>query len=191
MLAPTLGFLALLVGIATTWLMVSGPTVEQDPDARFWYGFCGLSVVAPLALGAALVNPWAGVAVLGAVSGACLATCSYLGRAAVRRSAAETGSRLAAEHSALEERHDLVLRAWSRYELDPAAAIENPGMNDVQLPQTAAVARALARAEQLRNSQGAPASEVPGSGYRQSVIELEAAFRRAERDLANPPGRLA
>jgi hypothetical protein len=189
-LAPTLGLLAVFMGIATTRFMVAGPTPEQDPDARFWYGFCGLSVVAPLALGAALVNPWAGAAVSAAVFGACFATCRYLRREAERRTAAEAGSRLAAEQSALEARHENVLKAWSRYELDPAAAIEHPGMNDVHVPETAEVATALAQAELLRNLAPLPASDGAGTGYRQAVTDLEAAFRRAEQALVNPPGRL-
>lgn len=188
MLAPTLGLFAMLVGIGTTWLVVSGPALKQDPDARFWYGFSGLSVLAPLALGAAVLNPLAGVAVLAAVSGSCLATCRFLTREAKRRSAAEAGSRLAAARSACEARHDLVLRAWSRYELDPAAAIENPGMNDVHLPETAALARALGRAEQLRHRRPAQDSDGQGVDYPQAVIELESAFRRA---LASSPGPLA
>jgi hypothetical protein len=147
-------------------------------------------VVAPLALGAALVSPWAGAAVSAAVFGTCVATCRYLRREAERRTTAEAGSRLAAEHSALEARHDHVLKAWSRYELDPAAAIENPGMNDVHVPETAEVAMALAQAEHLRNSLGAPDSDGAGAGYRQAVIDLEAAFRRAEQALVDSPGRL-
>jgi hypothetical protein len=188
-LAPTLGLLAMLLGMATAWLMLSGPSLEQDPDARFWYGFCGFCVLAPLALGAALANPWAGVAVLLAACGACLATHRFLVREAAQRTAAQTGSRLVAEHSAFESRHDQVLRQWSRYELDPAAAIASPGMNDVDVPETAALARALAQAEHLRGLHPNGAADGAGSDYRQAVIDLESAFTRAEQSLAGSSGR--
>lgn len=189
MLAPTLGLLAMLLGIASAWLMVSGPSLEQDPDARFWYGFCGFCVLAPLALGAALLNPWAGVAVLVAACGACLATYRFLVHEAAQRTAAEVDSRLAAGHSAFEARHDQVLRGWSRYELDPAAAIQSPGMNDVHFPETAALAKALAQAEHLRGRQPTGAADGIGTDYRRAVIELESAFTLAEQSLSVSPGR--
>ncbi|MCV9993709.1 hypothetical protein OIU93_05260 [Paeniglutamicibacter sp. ZC-3] len=190
MLSPILGLLAMLLGMATAWLMVSGPSLEQDPDARFWYGFCGFCVLAPLALGAALVNPLAGVAVLVAACGACLATHRFLVHEAMQRTAVQTGSRLLAEHSAFESRHDQVLRQWSRYELDPAAAIASPGMNDVEVPETAALAKALAQAERLRGRQPNGAVDGVRVDYRRAVIELESAFTRAEQSLAGSSGRM-
>lgn len=187
MLAPTLGLLAVLVGIATTSLMISRPAPEQDPDARFWYGFAGLCVLAPLVLGAALLDPGRAAALLAAVSGGCLASGRFLVRLTRRRAAAEAGDRLDAELSAFEARHDLVLRAWCRYELDPAAAIENPSMHDVRVPETSALARALARAEHLRPGGSLREPDGTGAAYRQSVIELESAFRHAEDALAIAP----
>lgn len=189
MLVPILGLLALAVGIGTTWLMASGPTVERDPDARFWYGFCGFCVLAPLVLGTVLLDPWAGAGMLAALACTCLAACGYLRRAAVLRAEADARSRAAAEHLALEERHDRVLRAWGRYELDPAAAIESPGMNDVRVPETGELARALARAERLRRNPPDPGPGSTAAGYGHAVAELESAFRRAEQRLGRAPAR--
>lgn len=191
MLGPTLCLLAMPVGIIATWLMVSRPVPEQDPDARFWYGFAGLCVLAPLVVGAALLDPGTAAALLGATLGGCLATGRLLAHLARRRAAAEADALRDAELLAFEARHDLVLRAWCRYELDPAAAIGNPGMHDVRVPETSALAKALARAEHLRRDRAFREPDGTGAAYRQSVIDLEAAFRRAERALAIAPGHAA
>ena len=181
MLGAALGLLATLVGVATVWLVRTRPVNEQDPDAGFWLGFSGFCVLAPLAVGAASMDRWAAVAVFIAVPCSCVATGRLATRSARRKSDANATHRLAAEHAALMSRHDRVLRQWSRYELEPDAALAHPGMNDVNAPETAALAGALAAAEQLRRC--TPTAQSAGSApdYRQAVIRLEAAFRQAER----------
>ncbi|MBP2374969.1 hypothetical protein [Paeniglutamicibacter psychrophenolicus] len=180
MLAPTLGALAMLAGVLTTWVVNTRPASEQDPDARFWYVFTGAWVVAPLVLGASVIDRGIGVATVAAVAGTVLAANKYSSRVFRRRVDAEHQSILAAEHSALAARHESVLRAWSRYELDPEAAINHPSMNDVGSPPTAALVRALAAAEDLRLQHPEQESGGVDAGYRQAVIELETAFRQAE-----------
>lgn len=170
----------MLAGVLTTWVVNTRPASELDPDARFWYLFTGTCVVAPLVVSATVFDRWIGVATLAAVAGAVLAANKYSSRVFRRRADAEHESILAAEHSAFAARHESVLRAWSRYELDPEAALNHPSMNDVRNPPTAALVRALAAAEDLRHRRQEPASSGSGADYRQAVIALEAAFRHAE-----------
>ncbi|MDO5745213.1 MAG: hypothetical protein Q4P23_12175, partial [Micrococcaceae bacterium] len=139
MLAPVLGAFAMLAGALTVRLIRTRPATEQDPDAPFWYAFTGVCVMAPLVLGAAILDPWLGMAIVVAVTVTVLATDKVSTGALQRRIAGENDCLVANEHALLAARHDSVLRAWSRYELDPAAALEYPGMNDVSIPATAAL----------------------------------------------------
>lgn len=191
MLAPILGALAMLAGVLTTWVVNTRPASEQDPDARFWYLFTGACVVGPLVLGATVLDRWIGVATLAAVAGGILAANNYSSRIVRRRVGAKHESILEAEHCALAARHEAVLRAWGRYELDPEAAINHPTMNDVGHPRTAALVRALAAAEHLRRQRPEPASNRVGANYRQAVLDLEAAFRHAEQAAERGPGDAA
>lgn len=190
-LAPILGALAMLAGVLTTWIVNTRPASEQDPDARFWYVFTGACVAAPLVLGATVIDRWIGVATLAAVAGTVLAANKYSCRIFRIRVAAEHESILAAEHSALAARHESVLRAWSRYELDPEAAINHPSMNDVSKPPTAALVRALAAAEDIRHHRQEHASGGADADYRQAVLDLEAAFRHAQLAAERMPGDAA
>ena len=95
-LAPILGTLAMLAGVLTTWVVNTRPASEQDPDARFWYVFTGACVVAPLVLGATVVDRWIGVATLATVAGTVLAANNYSSRIFRRRLDAEHASILAA-----------------------------------------------------------------------------------------------
>ncbi|RAX51269.1 hypothetical protein DQ353_02570 [Arthrobacter sp. AQ5-05] len=187
-LAPILGALAMLAGVLTTWVVNTRPASEQDPDARFWYVFTGACVAAPLVLGATVIDRGIGVATLATVAGTVLAANKYSSHILRRRVDAEHDSILAAEHSDLAARHETVLRAWSRYELDPEAAINHPSMNDVGNPPTAALVRALAAAEDLRHHRQELPSSRSGADYRQAVLELEAAFRHAELAGGRMPG---
>lgn len=195
MLAPVLGVLAMLASALTVWFARTRPATDEDPDARFWYVFTGACVLAPLLLGAAALGPWTGVAVLAAAAGTVLASDRFSSATLRRRLASAERQLLVAEHSALAGRHDAVLKAWARYELDPGAAIDHPGMNDMQLPATSALAKALAVAEGLRDpahggveggGAGAVGARVSGleaarvERYRQAVSRLESAFRQAE-----------
>ncbi|GAA1499088.1 hypothetical protein GCM10009628_40930 [Paeniglutamicibacter kerguelensis] len=185
MVAPTLGLLAILVGIATAWLVNTRPSREQDPDARFWYGFTGFCLLAPMLLIAAMLDRWIGALALVMIAASALATGKLAARRVENLAAAESQSRRAAEHAALAARHDSVLRAWSRYALDPAAAIDFPAMNDVHVPEVSTLAKALAEAELLRRDPQTPASEHAGTGYLQAIGRLETAFRLAEQAAAD------
>ncbi|MDO5745309.1 MAG: hypothetical protein Q4P23_12660, partial [Micrococcaceae bacterium] len=67
-------------------------------------------------------------------------------------------------------------------------ALEYPGMNDVSIPATAALTRALAAAEQLRH-QPAQSRRAPGeTDYQQAVAGLETAFRLAAHSRPFTPG---
>lgn len=181
MLAPILGALAVITGALTIWFVKTRPATQQDPDSTFWYAFTGVCTVVPLLLGVGLINRWFGMATLAMVAAAVLATTRLSTNALRRRLAGEQASLFFAEHSALAIRHAAVLKAWSRYELDPAAAIAHPDMNDVDAPETAKLVRALAEAE---------AARATGAGYRQAVVGLEAAFRRAEQNQPQVIGGL-
>ncbi len=180
MLAPILGALAILACAQTVWFIRTRSATEQDPDAPFWYAFTGASVVVPLVLGAALLAPWLGMVVVAAVAFTALATNKVSTATLQRRLAGAQASLVANEHALLAARHDYVLRAWSWYELDPGAAIDHPAMNDVGIPATAALTRALAAAEQLRY-QPAQAAAASGTNYQQAVVGLESAFALAQR----------
>lgn len=170
----------MIAGVLTTWIVNTRPASEQDPDARFWYIFTGACVAVPLVLGATVIDRWVGGVTLAAVTGAVLAANRYSSRVFRRRVNAAHESILAADYAALQARHESVLRAWSRYELDPEASISNPSMNDVGDPRTAAIARALAVAEHLRRRHPERDPAGADAGYRQAVFALEAAFREAE-----------
>lgn len=188
MLAPVLGAFAMLAGALTVRLIRTRPVTEQDPDAPFWYAFTGACVLAPLVLGAAILNPWLGLAIVAAVTITALATDKISTGTFQRRMAGEHQSLVANEHAILAARHDSVLRAWSRYELDPGEALAHPAMNDVSIPATAALTRALAAAEQLRH-QPAQGPGVPdGTNYQQAIVGLEAAFHLAQQPGHQHPG---
>ncbi|MGO4385638.1 hypothetical protein AB4Y80_15600 [Specibacter sp. RAF43] len=207
MVIATLAGLVLLAGLAalvvlataaTVWLVKTRPALEQDPDTRFWYGFAGLCVLVPAVLLTAVANRWAGAALTLAAAGTWFWANRLVSRRMAVRAADAARSRQAAEHAALAARHDVVLTRWSRYSLDPAAAIDFPAMNDVRIPETSALVKAVALAEELRRAptptdaaavataNGSPAAtDTPaGPDYREAIASLEAAFRRAEQAAA-------
>ncbi len=186
MLVQTLGLLALLVGVATVWLAITKSTHDKDPDAKFWYGFTGFFVMAPILLITVLMDRKFGVLAMLLVVAACLVAGNLANRNVAQRASAYSTSMLDAEYAALGTRQDSVLSAWCRYELDPAAAIDFPAMNDVTVPEVSALATAFAEAERLRREPRSPASGHAASGYLQAVCRLETAFRRAEHTIINP-----
>jgi hypothetical protein len=159
----------------TAWLVKSRPALEKDPDSSFWYGFAGLCVVVPAVLLTTAANRWVGAA-LAALAAATWLFCARLfaqvlaSRAAIRARQQDDAVR----HS-LAARQDAVALRWSRFELDPAAAIDFPAMSDVRVAETALLARAMAAAEALRYG-----PEQTLAGYKEAVAALEQAYRRAE-----------
>ncbi|MFF5790967.1 hypothetical protein ACFY5D_02845 [Paeniglutamicibacter sp. NPDC012692] len=186
MVPQTFGLLAILTGVATAWLVNTRPSRERDPDAKFWYGFTGYCVVATLLLIAASQDRWVGALSLAVIAAGTLATGRLATCSVEKRAAAESDALRTAAHAALVARHDSVLRAWGRYALDPAAAIDFPAMNDVHVPEVSGLAKALAEAELLRRSPDAPEADPSGAGYHRAIDRLEAAFRRAEQAAADP-----
>lgn len=186
MLVQTLGLLALLVGVATVWLAITKSTHDKDPDAKFWYGFTGFFAMAPILLITVLMDRRFGVLAMFLVVAACLVAGNLANRNVAQQASAASASMLDAEYAALGTRQDSVLSAWSRYELDPAAAIDFPAMNDVTVPEVSALAAALAEAERLRREPRSPVSGHADACYIQAVGRLESAFRRAEHTLINP-----
>lgn len=186
MLVQALGLLALLVGVATVWLAITKSTPDQDPDAKFWYGFTGFFVMAPILLITMLMDRRFGVLAMLLVVAACLVAGRFANRSVAQQASAASASRLDAEYAALGMRQDSVLSAWSCYELDPAAAIDFPGMNDVTVPEVSVLATALAEAEKLRREPRLPTSGHAAAGYLQAVCRLETAFRRAEHTITHP-----
>lgn len=177
-----LAVLVVLATAGTVWLVKVRPALERDPDTQFWYGFAGLSVLLPAILIPAGLNRWAGAAL--ALLAA--ATWWWSNKVVARRMSlqADAAARgLAdAELEALCARHNEVLIRWSRYELDPAAAIDFPAMADVRVPETSALVKAVALADLLRRSP-VPAPDGAPDGapdYRAAITGLEDAFRVAE-----------
>lgn len=178
--------LVAVVAASSVWLMVLRPGMEGDRDGVFWYGFVGLCIAGPLVLMGTLANRWwgAGMLVLAAIS-AGIAWRYSLRRLRAR---AEQGQRreLVALVSALEHRHDEVLRQWGHFELDVAACIDFPGMSDVRVPETSSLAKACIKAASLRIE----GQFDGGSSYAVAVAELEAAFGVALAASATPQKEL-
>ncbi len=176
-----LSVLVVLATAGTVWLVKVRPALEHDPDSRFWYVFAGLVVLLPVVLITAVLNRGAGaVLALLAVGTWWWANAALSRRLAVQALLAKN-QRAQAEAAVLASRHDAVLLCWSRYELDPGAAIDFPVMADVRDPLTSALAKALARAQQLRGD-----TDRAGTGdYRDAVVGLEQAFARAEQAALN------
>ncbi|MCQ9164743.1 hypothetical protein [Arthrobacter sp. STN4] len=170
--------LVVLATAGTTWLVKVRPALEHDPDAHFWYLFAGLCVVLPAVLVAAVLNRWAGATLALLAAGTWWWTNTVVRRRLVQQANARALRLAEAERKALRARHAVVLARWGRYELDPASAIDFPGMADVRIPETSALVKALAQAqaEWVRRSPG------PGgtARYRAAVTVLEGAFKAAE-----------
>lgn len=142
---------------------------RSEPDALFWNVFTGLVVIVPAVLIPAVQSPVVGLLLVslgGAVALLTLSSSRRLDLRQNRKPQNRPGYVLAAE------RHNVVLQKWSRYELDPANAIEFPGMSDVRVPETAQFFRALKEAQRCRLS--------PDTDYPAAVEQLEKAFAAAE-----------
>lgn len=177
--------LVILTTAVTVWLVKTRPPLENDPDTIFWYIFAGLCVLMPAILITAFWNSWA------ALTLAVLACATW--KAAERAISGHLRKRTAqiaqtlreTEHTALARRHKAVLIRWSRYELDPGAAIDFPNMNNIRYPETSALVKAAAVAERHKNAppnkaeNSATAAPI-GNDYLSAIIALEAAFTCAE-----------
>ena len=137
----------------------------KEPDAIFWNIFAGLVVIVPAVVIPALASPAVGLLMLFLGISAAVAAFT-VGRKLEQRRQDRNGFAEAAA------RHDALLARWQRYELDPAKGIDFPGMSDVNVPQTAALVRALQEAQRCRLT--------AGTDYARAVDQLDGAMAEAE-----------
>lgn len=152
-----------------------GPLAHRDrdlvkePDAVFWNIFAGLVVVVPAVVIPALASPAVGLLMLLLGMGAALGAFT-VGRKLEQKRQSRPENRPGFTEAAA--RHDALLIRWQRYELDPAKGIDFPGMSDVNIPQTAALVRALQEAQRCRIT--------AGTDYPRAVEQLDVAMAEAE-----------
>ncbi|MGM7776488.1 hypothetical protein ACSVHC_10830 [Arthrobacter sp. KNU-44] len=137
----------------------------KEPDATFWNIFAGLVVIVPAVVIPALASPAVGLSMLFLGMGSGVAAFA-VGRKLEQKRQSRSGFTEAAT------RHDALLARWQRYELDPAKGIDFPGMSDVNVPQTAALVRALQEAQRCRPT--------AGTDYARAVEQLDVAMAEAE-----------
>lgn len=154
---------------------LAGPPAHRDrdlvkePDAVFWNVFAGLVVVVPAVVIPALASPAVGLLMLFLGMGAAVAALA-VGRKLEQKRQSRPENRPGYAEAAA--RHDALLARWQRYELDPAKGIDFPGMSDVNVPQTAALVRALQEAQRCRIA--------AGTDYARAVEQLDVAMAEAE-----------
>lgn len=175
-----LAVLVVVTTAATVWLAKVRPALEHDPDTQFWYIFAGLCVLLPAILITVALNRWAGAALALLAAGAWWWSNRVVAVRQTLQAGAAARRKSDAERQALYARHNSVLARWGRYELDPARSIDFPAMTDVRVPETSALVKAMAKAEQLRRHQDADRT----AEYRTAVAVLEGALRAAEESAA-------
>ncbi|MFC8304544.1 hypothetical protein ACFUCV_12780 [Specibacter sp. NPDC057265] len=183
MLMLLLAAAVMATSAATVWLAGTHGGRQGDPDAPFWYAFTGFCALAPMILGPAPNNRALSVALLLLAAATALVVHLAVRRRRVRALAAAAHARHMAETADIGQRHGALLARWSRYELDPAAAIDFPGMSDVRVPETSALIRAVQAAARLEGSvRGLGASPTAGvvDEYRRAVGNLALALETAE-----------
>lgn len=166
------GMALVLATAATTFLLHRKLTHGRgpEPDTIFWDVFAGLTVIAPAILVPSVQWPPAGL-VMVALAGTTAAGTLAAIRKVERVQAADPWRRAGfADDSAW---HTEILTQWRRYELDPAQTIDYPGMTDVRITETAALAKAMREAERCKVT--------AGTDYRAAVEHLAEALREAER----------
>ncbi|MCT9872133.1 hypothetical protein [Paenarthrobacter aurescens] len=171
------GVALVLATAATTYVLHRKLTYGRgpEPDAVFWDLFAGLVVIAPAILVPAVQWPPAGLIMLLVALATAAATLAGT-RKVARIHAAEPHRRAGFADDAA--RHQSILAQWSRYELDPARAIDFPAMTDVRTQETAALTRAIWEAEYCRVT--------AGTDYRAAVERLAEALAAAERAAGVP-----
>lgn len=189
MMFLVLAVLVVVTTVATVGLAGSRTHRNDDPDATFWYAFTGLCVLAPMILIPAMTSRALSCALL-----LLAAATAILTHVVCRRQAdiAASNGRRAAQAAAVAKiahRHQNLISQWSRYELDPGAAIDFPTMSDVSVPETSALIRAMNAASWLQSRALEtldPTTERPSvmddgvANYQRAVSELEAALETAE-----------
>lgn len=172
----------LLASVAGTVLVVrrhaDDGTVAGRPDQLFWDVFLGAAVAVPALLIPTLMAPPAGLLLgLAAAAGGVAA---YRGapRLTEWRERRRSSRLRLPRYRAARVQHQELLARWRRYELDPACAIEYPGITDVRLPETSALIKAMRDADRLADSLH--------PGYPEAVATLAESLAAAERAAGVP-----
>ena len=181
--------IVIVIAAATVWaIMWQGPR-EKDPDSTFWYAFAGLCCLLPAVLLPAIANPLAGAVLLGLAIFVAGASVLFMRKWTARVGDHERMEGRDAQNVQLSARHEAVVARWLSYELDTAKQIDFPAMNDVRIPETAALVKAMAEASALRRDASHPdrASETL-LDYARAITRLETAFMVAETAATGAPG---
>ncbi|WP_315915367.1 hypothetical protein [Arthrobacter sp. lap29] len=176
-----LAVLVVATTAATVWMAGSAIRRKDDPDATFWYTFTGLCMVMPMILIPAMKTPALSGALVLVAAATAVGTHFYARRHARHTAANKRDFALISALNETSAWHESLLVQWSRYEWDPAAAIDFPDMSDVGVPETAALIRAVAVAGRLSPAPSSePLTEQQIGPYQQAVAQLAAALERAE-----------
>ncbi|MET1152649.1 hypothetical protein [Arthrobacter sp.] len=164
----------------TSYAVERGLRRSPDADTAFWYCFSGLSCALTVVLAAAALFP-AAVPVWLLLAACCAAPAVWR---ITRRAAAAVRYQDTREWHEAAARHDAARVRWLAYELDPALAIDYPDMSDVSRPETAAMLRAMKRADALRTL---GPDDGGASAYPTAVAEAAAHLNEAERAAGRLP----
>ena len=173
-----LAVLVIGTAAATVWLVLARAPREKDPDSTFWYAFAGLCVLVPMILIPALTNNLSSVALFALAAAATLGTHRLLRHRQTLLVAAGIRGQLDAALAATAVQHQALITQWSRYELDPGAAIDFPAMTDIRVPETSALIKAVTAAARLKPVDSQWDDGV--SNYQLAVAHLAQALATAE-----------
>lgn len=172
----------LLASVAGTVLVVrrhaDGGTAAGRPDQLFWDIFLGAAVAIPALLIPTLMAPPAGLLLSLAAAATGVAAYRSAPRIAQWRERRRDSRLRLPHHRAAQVQHQELLARWRRYELDPACAIDYPGITDVRLPETSALVKAMRDADRLAGSLH--------PGYPAAVATLAESLAAAERAAGVP-----
>lgn len=171
----------------TTWRVDAVARRGGATDDYFWVVFGGLAA----ATGVGVLAGTAGV--LGALLAVGVGVGSVVVAAAwvVRRHRRRRVAAAEAAWTGLRRRHDAAVQRWTDYDVDPAKAIDHPGMHDPSSPAVRPIVRALrsARSERGDAEKLTGVQQEPPRSYAVAVGELERAIDAAEQALgvSGPP----
>lgn len=186
-LAGSLAACAVMIGAAalTGWGLDAVSRRHGGIDDYFWTAFGGLVVLVGAGVAAGTLSGAGSVMAMVVGVGSPAATAAWVWWRHGRRRRAAGESVRAAAWEDLRRRHDAVIRRWADYDVDPAKAIDHPGMHDPGNPAARPVIRALRSADVERSTGArAPGGGLHGTGsYADAVARLEHAFDVAEQEI--------
>ncbi len=161
-----------------TAIAVSRCLAREDREGAFWFGFTGgFASLGAIVASVALIPDAGPLIGLAGMLGVGIA-CGWVWRGEQERASRRRRRPAEEARAAIRARHESILQRWVTYELDPAAAIDYPDMNDVRRPKTAELVRRMRTAAALREQAN---DEDSAPAYARAVTELETAFEAAER----------